>query len=77
MRQERIFATCKMLNSTTSLRKKIAAVARAMCNLILLYFLTQYTGGKFFSASRKVKKNRESYRQTSSEKNIFFLQCRL
>ena len=45
-----------MLNSTTSMQKKITAVTSAMCSLVLLYFLTQYTGGKFFSAFRKVKK---------------------
>ena len=45
-----------------------------LCSLVLLYFLTQYTGGELFSALRKVKKNRESYRQASSEKNILSLQ---
>ena len=27
-----------------------------MCSLVLLYFLTQYTGGELFSALRKLKK---------------------
>ena len=59
------------------MREKITAVTSATCSLVLLHFLTQYTGGEFFSALRKVKKNRESYRQTSSEKNILSLQYRL
>ena len=45
-----------MLNSTTSMREKITAVTSATCSLVLLHFLTQYTGGEFFSALRKVKK---------------------
>ena len=45
-----------MLNSTTSMREKITAVTSAMCSLVLLYFLTQCTGGEFLSALRKVKK---------------------
>ena len=42
-----------MLNSTTSMQEKITAVTSATCSLVLLHFLTQYTGGEFFSALRK------------------------
>ena len=54
-----------MLNSTTSMRENITAVTSTVCSLVLLYFLTQYTGGEFFQHCES-KKNRESYRQTSS-----------
>ena len=38
------------------MREKVTAVTSAMCSLVLFYFLTQCTGGEFFSALRKVKK---------------------
>ena len=65
-----------MLNSTTSMRKKITVVTSAMCSLVLPYFLGNRLEVSFFSIA-KSKKNRESYRQTSSEKNILSLQYRL